>query len=330
MIAGNISKYSCYVKSISCCFILFFVIALAQTTSAYELLLGTGEQNSFSHFVGRAVCRIIRTQSDLSCKAVPSVESSHNLTNLRSGSLDLALVDSRILHDAFNNSGFFRFLDITYENLRTLLPLYSVPIALVARKDAKIHSLDELRGKRFNAGAPFSLQRFAADNIMDAKGWSKRDFNPFGELSANHAQDTLALSNGTIQAMLFIGVQPDPVLAHLLARSKAMLVNMNDADMKKLVKSRSGFFFNSIPAGTYRANPEQVVTIATKMVLVTSEDMDGGTVADIVDAILKNRDQLKKIHPALFPPRKLETNGQAGEVQPHPAVAERYARFFEN
>ena len=322
MSAGNNSKYSRYFKRISCCLILFFVISLPKITNAYELLLGTGEQDSFSHFVGRAVCRIIRTQSDFSCKVVPSVESSHNLTNLRSGSLDLALVDSRILHDAFNNSGYFRFLDITYENLRTLLPLYSVPIALVARKDAKIKSLDELKGKRFNAGAPLSLQRFAADNIMDAKGWNKRDFNPFSELSANHAQDTLALNNGTIQAMLSIGVQPDPALAHLLARSKAMLVDMNDADMKKLVESRSGFFFNSIPAGTYRTNPDQVVTIATKMVLVTSEDMDDGTVVDIVDAILKKRDQLRKIHPALFLPGKLESVGQPGEVQPHPAVAE--------
>ena len=62
-----------------------------------------------------------------------------------------------MLHDAMNKSGNFEFLDISYDNLRTLAPLYDDPITLVVRSDAKIASLAALKGKRINAAiAPAS------------------------------------------------------------------------------------------------------------------------------------------------------------------------------
>jgi len=64
-----------------------------------------------------------------------------------------------------------KFLDISYENLRALVPIYDVPITLLVRSDAKITSLEELQGKRINAGSPLSLQHFAVDTIMKAKNW---------------------------------------------------------------------------------------------------------------------------------------------------------------
>ncbi len=309
MTAGNDTEYTSLIKRISYSLVvLFLVIFSPLTTSAFELLLGTGEKGSFSHFTGRTICRLISVNSEFSCKTIPAPDSYHNLTNLKSGSLDIALIDSRMLHDAFNKSGSFKFLDITYDSLRTLASLYTVPITLVARDDAKILSLDDLQGKRFNAGAPLSPQHLAADNIMLAKGWTKKDFNPLGELPANHAQDTLAFSGGTVQAMLHIGVHPDPKLAHLLKRAKAALVDMDDPDIEKLVNDHSGFFKASIPAGTYETNPGEVVTLGTQVTLVASEDIEDTTVSAVLAVIFQNKEQLKKAHSSLSPTRKTAAN----------------------
>ncbi|MCP3893577.1 MAG: hypothetical protein GY706_02975, partial [Bacteroides sp.] len=73
----------------------------------------------------------------MNCKTVPAPDDVdapddvHNLTNLRGGSLDIGLIDSRMLHDAINKPGDFEFLDISYENLRVLVPLYYTPVTLV-------------------------------------------------------------------------------------------------------------------------------------------------------------------------------------------------------
>ncbi len=268
--------------------------------NAFDILLGTGETETFSHFAGRMLCRVInRHPNDLNCRTIPGPGDVHNLTNLQGGSLDIGLIDSRMLHDAMNKSGYFKFFDISYDNLRALVPLYDDPITLVVRSDAKIASLEALKGKRINAGAPRSLQHLAVDTIMQAKKWTKADFSLVGEISASLSQDTMAFCHGTIQAMVHIGVHPDSSLQQLLRLCKANLVGMYDTDIKKLVNDHPAFFQINIAADTYPSLPTGVSTFGTRAVLVVSQDLDAQTAYNILDAIYSNRKRLKNAHPAL-------------------------------
>jgi TRAP transporter TAXI family solute receptor len=304
----------------------FFIIGLLPVSAAaLDILLGTGEAGTFSHFTGRAICRMINSHADdISCKTVPAPDDVHNLTNLRGGALDIGLVDSRQLYDAINKTGYFKFLDISYDNLRTLVPLYDVPVTLVVRKDAEISSLEALKGKRINAGAPRSLENLTVDTIMRAKNWSKADFSLVQELPASQSQDTMAFCYGTVQAMVHIGVHPDPSLQQLLERCKAGLADMNDNDTKKLVNDHPAFSKINIAANTYPSYPEAVTTFGTQMMLVASEDLDEQTVYQIIDAIDSNRKRLQSAHPALssFAVRSAGKNDT--EIQPHPGAA----RYF--
>ena len=279
----------------------FLIVALLPFSAvAFDVHLGTGVTGTFSHFTGRTICRIINKHAeDMNCKTVPVIDDVHNLTNLQGGSLDIGLIDSRMLHDAMNKTGYFEFLDISYDNLRALFPLYDVPITLVVHSDAKITSLEALKGKRINAGAPRSLQHLAFDTIMKAKNWSERDFSLFEELPASQSQDTMALCYGTIQAMIHIGVHPDSSLEQLLGRCKAGLVNMNDNDIEKLVMDHPAFSKINIAAGTYTSHPKGVTTFGTRAMLVASADLDEQTVYKIIDAIYSNQKRLKRAHPAL-------------------------------
>ena len=207
----------------------FLIVGLSPfSANAFDILFGTGKTGTFSHFTGRTICRVIDKHSDnISCKAVTTSDDVQNLTNLREGGLDIALIDSRMLFDAINKTGNFKFFDIGYENLRVLIPLYDVPITLVVRNDAKIASLEDLKGKRINAGKPRSLQHLAVDTIMQAKKWTKADFSLVGEISASLSQDTMAFCQGTIQAMVHIGVHPDASLQQLIELCNADLVGMD-------------------------------------------------------------------------------------------------------
>jgi TRAP transporter TAXI family solute receptor len=281
-----------------------FVLFLPLTSFSYEILLGTGGSGSFSHFVGKTVCRLINGSPDLSCRVIPTANNTHNLTNLRSGSLDIALVDSRIFYDALNRRGYFKYLHITYDNLNPLAALYTIPVVLVAREDAGMISLSDLKGKRINVGVPLSRQYLAADSVLRAKGWTEKDFSLVQNLSANHSQDSLSFSSGTTQATFYIGVHPDHNLDQLLRRTRAKFVSMDDPDIEKMVQGDDAFISVTIPAGTYSTIPYELKTFGSRMLLVTTTDLDDDTVRLIEDAIYQNREILKKVHPSLSPVRE--------------------------
>ena len=268
--------------------------------NAFDIFFGTGETGTISHFAGRTLCRIINRQTnDISCRAVPTPDAVYNLTNLQSGSLDIGLVDSRMLHDAVNKTGAFEFLDISYDNLRALTPIYDVPVTLVVRRDADIDSLEALQGKRINMGAPGSPQYFAVATIMKAKNWTKENFSLAQELPASQSQDTMAFCQGAIQALVHIGVHPDSALQRLFKLCKADLVDMIDSDIEKLVQDHPAFLKISIARGTYPSHPKGVTTFGTRAILVASGDLPEQTVYKIIEAIDSDPKYLKRAHPAL-------------------------------
>lgn len=285
---------------IICIVLIIGVSILPFSANAFDILLGTGAPGTFSHFSGRMLCRAINSHtSDINCQTVPASDYMYNLTNLRGGSLDIALIDSRMLLDAMNKTGHFKFHDISYENLRSLAPLYDIPITMVVRSDAKITSLRDLKGKRINAGTSRSLQHLAVATIMKAKNWSKKDFSLFGTLPPTKSQDTMAFCHGTMQAMVHIGVHPDSSLQRLFKLCKADLVSMDDSDIKKLVNAHPAFWKIDIAAGTYPSRPKEVITFGTRALLVASKDLDDKTVYQIIEAIDRNQKRLTTAHQAL-------------------------------
>jgi TRAP transporter TAXI family solute receptor len=245
----------------------------------------------------------------------------YNLTNLQGGALDMVLVDSLMLHDAINKTGYFEFLDISYDNLRALIPLYDVPVTLVVRSDADIHSLEALKGKRINAGAPRSLQHLAVDTVIKAKNWSQEDFTLVAELPQSQSQDTMAFCYGTIQAMVHIGVHPDSSLQQLFRLCKAGLVNMYDKDIEKLVNDHPAFSKISISGSTYPSHPKRVITFGTSVTLVASEDLDEQTIYKILDVIYSNQKYLKRTHPVLSSFSLDAARKKDAGIQLHPGAA---------
>ncbi len=272
----------------------------AVSAYAYDIRLGTNQPGTFSYFTGRILERIINKQIEgVSCESVPASGDIHNLTNLQQGSLDIALIDSHMLYDAINQTGNFRFLDINYKNLSVILPLYDVPITLVVRHNSGIKNLDDLKGKRINSGAPLSFQNFLVETILTAKTWSKKDFLLKTEISDSQSQDTMAFCHGTIDAMINIGVHPNPSLQQLIRLCDADMANMDDNDIDKLVDSQPAFSKITIQSGTYTGQTTDIKTFGTQTILVASQDLDEETVYNILNVIFSSQKKLSNAHPAL-------------------------------
>ncbi len=317
--------YSRRLVRVVCLWAVLFFGAVISEAAALELLLATGEAGTFSHFIGRGVSRTLNQHAEgLTCKVQPTPDEIHMLTNLRSGSLDIVLVDSRMVFDAFNSKGRFQFMGIRYDTLRILLPLYKVPLTLVVRKDAGIDSLNTLKGKRINIGPPGSLQRLAMETLFQVKGWKRSDFPLAGELPPSQSQDTMAFCHGTFQAMATVGVHPNALLDQLLKLCGARMVDLRDPDMDALIRTQPAYSKVKIAAGTYPSQPEAVHTIGSQGMLMVSEDLDEDLAYRILEAIHGNFPRLKSIHPALFQASFEEMGNSKLGIPLHPGAARYY------
>jgi uncharacterized protein len=300
-------------KSVLSTFVILLILGLYLVpVSAFDILLGTHERGTFSHFSGRLVERVInRDILDIHCRAIPGAGDIHNLTNLVQGSLDIALIDSKMLHDAINKIGNFKFLDINYQNLNIITALYDVPIALIAGNNSNIKKLDDLKGKRINIGAPLSSQNLFFDVMLAIKTWSKNDFSLVAEISDSQSQDTMAFCYGDIDAMIHIGVHPDPSLQQLFRLCNAKMADMNDSDIAKFIDHHPAFSKFTLLPGTYSSQTGKIITLGTQTLMVASQDLDEKTVYAILNAIYKNTERFSSAHPALVL-KKPEEMSQVG------------------
>jgi len=303
--------------------LLFAFIFLSFSPSsvfASELLIGTGEVGSFSYFAGKSVCRsIVSFDQEVSCRPVPSDNYTDNLTNVQAGSLDVALVNSKVLYDAFHNAGLFRFVALDYDQLRLLMPLYRMPISLIVRSEAKISAVGDLAGKRVNSGGSFTLQNLIFKELMAAEGWQQDSFSLYQSLSSVNAQDFIALQNGSVQGMLHVGMHPDARIDRYLASGQMDLVGINGPNISMLIDSSAGFTAQVVPAGIYTDFVADIETLSLETLLVTSADIDDETVELVLDAIISTKKRLQYTHPS-FLERKtdIETLNNS-YLHPHPA-----------
>lgn len=281
---------------------LSLLILLPGTVTAFELYLGTAQTGSFSHYTGRLLGRTLGKDLEgvrFSFKILAASGDIHNLTNVQQGSLDLAVVDSRMLFDAVHRTGRFQFLDMNFDNVALVGRLFDMPVTLVTVSGSRVSKLADLAGKRVNAGAPLSLTNLSFETILSAKSWSHKDFLMVTELSGSQSQDTMAFCHGNIDAMFHRGIHPNARLGQLLRLCNGHLADMDDDDIRGLIREHPAFYAVTIPAGTYPEQAEAVSTFGTRAFLVASRDLDDRTVFDIADLLIRRRSLLSAAHPAL-------------------------------
>ena len=298
---------------------LVCMLLMTSLSVSFELTLGTGSRDTFSYFAGKLVCRAIhKSVTDVTCQVIPTDNFTDNLTNLQNGSLDLALTNSKIIYDAFHGEGMFRYVSLDYSQLRLLMPLYRTPVVLVARRDSRVDSFSDLKGKNVNGGMPFSLENIVFDALMEAEGWEESSFRLYQNISTVNAQDMIALHTGSVQAMLHVGMHPDRKLVNSLANRQTKLVAVQGEGPDSLLKFNSGFSKDTLAAELYSSLNEDMETLSLETHLITSSGMTRETVELVLDAIVEAKRQLRKAHPSLLKERVDIETLNASYLHPHP------------
>jgi TRAP transporter TAXI family solute receptor len=317
---------------------LFFGFAIALSIAGVsagafatdsDIVIGTGVNARVHYTVGRAICRQIHRASwGVTCEVL-RIEGRHAaeplavLSDVRNGAIEVGLVQSDWQYYAFNGTGPVRFMDIKFDDIRSLFSLHNEPFSIIARRDSGINTLDDLAGKRVNIGNPGSGPRAVMEMVMKAKGWTRKSFQLAEELM--ETEQTLALCHNRVQAIVSTASHPNPELAKAIEICNAKIIEVTGPDIDRLIADNRFFAVTEIPAGTYKNMNAPIQTFGTPVTAVSSADIDDDTVYDVVKTVFDNLSEFKRTHKALgnLLPGRMMTDGLSAPM--HPGAA-RYFR----
>ncbi|GMV47806.1 MAG: C4-dicarboxylate ABC transporter substrate-binding protein [Pseudomonadota bacterium] len=260
-------------------------------------------------------------------KALPNAKVSvqatkasvENLNLLQAGRGEIAFTLGDSLSDAWKGNEEAGF-KTPLRKLRGIAAIYPNYIQIVARADAGIRTLADLKGKKISVGAPRSGTELNARAVLGAAGLTYKDFAkveylPFGEsveLMKNRQLDVTLQSAGLGVASL-----------RDLATAVEVVVVPVPADIIKKIGDPA-YLPATIPADTYRGQTSAAATAAVQNYLVTHEGVPADVVYAMTKALWTGLDALVAAH-AAAKAIKLEHALDGMPLPLHPG-AERYYR----
>ena len=280
----------------------------------------TGGTSGVYYPLGVALAGAIGKALPTAKVAAQSTKASvENLNLLQAGRGELAFTLGDSLSDAWKGNEEAGF-KAPLKRLRGVAAIYPNYIQIVARADAGIKTLADLKGKKISVGAPRSGTELNARAILGAAGLTYKDFAkveylPFGEsveLMKNRQLDVTLQSAGLGVASL-----------RDLATAMDVVVVAVPADVIKKVNDPA-YLPATVPANTYRGQTSDVVTAAVQNYLVTHEGVPDDIVYTMTKTLWSGLDALVAAHSAAKQ-IKLDHALEGMPVPLHPG-AERYYR----
>ena len=207
--------------------------------------------------------------------------SVNNVNGITSGLFNSGFSQSDVAYWAYTGTGVFEDEE-AMSDLRAIAALYPEHIHIVARADADIDGVEDLRGMRVSLDEPGSGTYVDALLILEAFGLSEDDIDA-EYLKPGPAGD--AMRNGALDAFFIVAGYPTGAVVELANSIDVDLVPIA-GDGSASVTSEYGFFSSDvIPAGTYEGMDADVETLAVGAQWITSANEEEELVYQITQAL---------------------------------------------
>ena len=271
--------------------------ALSAQAEEKFITIGTGGQTGVYYVVGQSICQLVNRDTakpQLKCTAPSTGASVANLNSIAAKQMDMGIAQSDWQYHAYNGSSSFE--GKKNEKLRAIFSIHPEPFTVMARTDAKIANFDDLKGKRVNVGDPGSGTRATMNVILNAKGWTDKEFKVASELKP--AEMASVMCDNNLDAMTYNVGHPNGALNAAAASWDAQLVPVTGEAIDKLVADHPYYAKATIPGGLYKGSDNPTETFGVYATLVTSEDVEDDKVYAVVKAVFDNFARFKRLHPA--------------------------------
>ncbi|MFD1797513.1 TAXI family TRAP transporter solute-binding subunit [Paracoccus aurantiacus] len=257
----------------------------------------------------------------LLASALASAGSVANVESVGKGVIESGFAQADVAYWAQTGTGNFAGLP-PIENLRAIANLYPEALHIVARADAGIAGIGDLRGKRVSLDEPGSGTLVDARLVLDAAGLKDRDLTVMHLPAARAA---VAMRDGDLDAFFFVGGYPAPAISQLAGQIDVTLVPIADEVADKLTTDGSFFIRDTLPRNTYRGMQTDLTTLSVGALWVTSAEQPDDLIYAITRVLWNDNTmrQLEYGHP--IGKRIRRENALKGVAVPlHPGAARYY------
>ncbi len=307
--------------------ILLAVVLLVTVMSACAkkqetfVSIATGGTGGTYYPLGAAMAKILNDHvKDVSANAQVTNASVENIGLVGSGEVEIAFIQNDITYYAFTGTEMFADKD-KVENISGLAVLYPELVQIIARVDANIQSIEDLRGKRVAVGAPGSGAEANARQVLEIHGLTYDDLGKADFLSFSESADQI--KNNQLDAAFLTAGIPTSALTEVAQTSDIVVVSIT-ADMLAALSAKYPFYTSvEIPAGTYRNQDTAVMTAAVMAMLVVQKDLSNDLVYNMTKSIFENRQDIIDAH-TRGNDIKLETALSGMPIAIHPGAQKYY------
>ncbi len=260
--------------------------------------IGTGGLTGVYFPTGGAICSLLnkrRKETGIRCSVESTDGSVFNINAIRSGELEMGVVQSDWQFHAYNGTSKFKKAG-KFSDLRAVFSLHAEPVTLVVRADSGIKEFKDIKGKRVNIGQAGSGTVETYDVIAKAYGIKRSDLKLVSELKV--AEMGRALCANKIDAYMMVVGHPASLIKETTRMCDAKIADIHGAEIKKLVDGYAYYRYASVPAGMYKGTPDAVKTFGAGATFVTSTKVPEKVIYEVVKAVFDNINDFKKLHPA--------------------------------
>ena len=282
-------------------FLLCVVVALVVVLSVPSVYAGgrrflsiasgwvTGAYYPFAGAVSRVAWKHLK-EKNIKVTAESSGASVANAKLIGKSDTDFALLQNDIASYAHYGKMMF---DKPISNLLGMMTLYPETIQIVARKDANINSVADLKGKRVSIGPLGSGTAENAKQILAAWGMSVDDLDA-QQLKASQAADYM--KDGRLDASFNTTAVGAAHIIDTCVIVPSNIVPISGPNAEKLMKDYAFYAKDTIGPGIYKGVDAPVQTIAVMAMMVARADLEKDVVYSVVKAIYEDLEQIKKAH----------------------------------
>jgi len=261
------------------------------------LTIGTGEITGLYYLTGGAIAKIVNTkfnETGLRLSVQSTSGSVYNIENVLNGTLDLAIVQSDRLYQAYN--GKLEWESKPIQQLRSVFAIHPEVVTLIASERSGITKISELKDKRVNLGHPNSGQWQNAIHALENEGLNWQEDIKFSEYEDYKIPEMIY--ENQLDAAIITGGHPINFFKAISYENKITFIPIDN--IEPLLKKYPYYVPSTIPVSLYPnfSKMSDIQSFGVKSVLMTSEKVNDQLIYLIAKEIFSQINEFKKFHPA--------------------------------
>ncbi|XVQ07453.1 TAXI family TRAP transporter solute-binding subunit [Spirillospora sp. CA-255316] len=258
-----------------------------------RLAIATGNTTGVYYQLGGGYADLIsRHVKGYQATAEATGASIENIQRVVRGDSDIAFSLADVAGDAATGKHSFT----SPQPIRALARIYNNYVHVIARADAGIRTVADMKGKRVSTGSPKSGTETMALRLLEAAGLDPGSGVKKQALSL--PETVQGMKDGTLDAMVWSGGLPTSGITDLMTsmKTRAVFVPL-DRELPKLGAAYGPIYQSTTIKKNVYGTPGDVSTIAVPNVLIVSAKMPDALAHDLAKVIFDHQQELVKVHP---------------------------------